>query len=116
MYVCIHYLCMYVCMHVCMYVCRPMYICGPMYVCTYVGLCMYVRMYVCMYVCMYACMNVCVYALGMHVSVRFAGGSGALDPLASFFAPLLLASGRSPGGRLDPLKFITCNPLHQTTQ
>src|SRR6218665_258994 len=39
-------------------------------------------------------------------------GAALPPPLASFLAPLLLASGRPPGGRLDPLKFITCNPLH----
>src|SRR6218665_3253762 len=44
-------------------------------------------------------------------SVRFAGG-----PLASFFDPPAYSFWLTPGGRLDPLKFIICNSLYQTTQ
>ena len=35
------------------------------------------------------------------------GWSEGLDPLLLFLTPLLLASDRPPGGRFDPLKFIT---------
>src|SRR6218665_2164258 len=44
------------------------------------------------------------------------GGQKGWTPLLLFLTPLLLASGRPPGGRFDPLKFITCNALQQTTQ
>ena len=43
--------------------------------------------------------------------VRFAGGVRGVGPPCFFLlTPLLLASDRPPGGRLDPLKFITHSP------
>ena len=61
--------------------------------------------------------GISIFELGLeHAQCPICRGSEGLDPLASFFDPSASSFWPTPGGRLDTLKFITCNPLQQTTQ